>query len=189
MQAPSPDTPRSLLERTRDVRNTPAWERFSKIYSPLLTAWFSAAGLQPADADDLVQQTFQLLLRKLPEFHHSGRPGAFRTWLRFVVLNLLRDFRKTRPLPGASGLDEQPGPTAFDRNWDREYDLYVLNGLLEQARPDFSPRIWTAFCRTALEGHSAAEVAAELEMSVNAVLLARSRVLGRLRQDARGLID
>jgi RNA polymerase sigma-70 factor, ECF subfamily len=34
-----------------------------------------------------------------------------------------------------------------------------------------------------------AQAAAELGLSLNAVLLAKSRVLGRLRQEAAGLID
>lgn len=189
MPAASPDTPRSLLEHTRDPRDETAWERFTDLYTPLLTTWFRAAGVQPADADDLVQRTFQLLLRKLPEFDHSGRPGAFRAWLRSVVLNMLRDFRKARPHPGAGGLDERAAPPEFDRDWDREHDLFVLNGLLNQVRPGFSPQVWRAFCLTALEGQSAAEAAAALGMTPNAVMLARSRVLARLRRDARGLLD
>jgi len=189
MPAHSPHTPRSLLERTRDPQNAPAWGRFTALDTPLLTAWFRAAGLQSADAEDLVQRTFQLLVRKLPAFKHYGRAGAFRAWLRQVGLNLLRDFRKSRALPGAEGLDDQAGDSGFHQNWDREHDLFVLNGLLEQARADFSARIWAAFCRTALEGRPAAAVAAELGMTANAVLLARSRVFGRLRRDARGLLD
>lgn len=185
MPAASPDTPRSLLERTRDPGNRAAWEGFVEIYNPLLLNWFRTAGVQSADADDLAQRTLQLLLRKLPQFDHSGRPGAFRAWLRNVVLNMLRDFRKARQHPGAGGLDEQAGPSEFDRDWDREHDLFVLNGLLDQVRPGFSPQVWKAFCLTALEG----KPAAALGMTANAVMLARSRILARLRRDARGLLD
>jgi hypothetical protein len=41
----------------------------------------------------------------------------------------------------------------------------------------------------ALDGVKAAAVAEELHMSVNAVLLAKSRVLSRLRQEMAGLTD
>ncbi len=40
-----------------------------------------------------------------------------------------------------------------------------------------------------LEGQAPAAVAAQLGISVNAVLLAKSRVLNALRREARGLID
>ena len=59
-----------------------AWRRFATLYTPLLRTWFRTARLQPADCDDLAQQTLAVLLRRLPEFHHNGQPGAFRTWLR-----------------------------------------------------------------------------------------------------------
>src|SRR5206468_872600 len=61
--------------------------------------------------------------------------------------------------------------------------------LLEVAEPEFAPSTWQAFQRLAVDGRPAAEVAAELGTTVNAVLLAKSRVLRRLRQEARGLVD
>ena len=40
-----------------------------------------------------------------------------------------------------------------------------------------------------MEEREAQEVAAELSMTTNAVYIAKSRVLARLRQEADGLID
>jgi RNA polymerase sigma-70 factor (ECF subfamily) len=40
-----------------------------------------------------------------------------------------------------------------------------------------------------LDGAPAAAVAAELGLSVNAVLIAKSRVLHRLREEGRGLLE
>jgi len=54
---------------------------------------------------------------------------------------------------------------------------------------DFEPNTWKAFQRQALEGTDADAVAAELGMSVNAVVIAKSRVLARLRQEGQGLLD
>ena len=61
--------------------------------------------------------------------------------------------------------------------------------LLEMIRRDFEPKTWKAFERTALDEQPAAAVAAELGMTSNAVFIARSRVLARLRQEAAGLIE
>jgi len=55
-------------------------------------------------------------------------------------------------------------------------------------RPEFSAARWRAFCRVALDGVPPRVAAGELGMSVNAVLIAKSRVLARLRQEARGLV-
>jgi RNA polymerase sigma-70 factor (ECF subfamily) len=57
------------------------------------------------------------------------------------------------------------------------------------AEAEFEPKTWQAFRRQVLDEAQPKTVAAELEMTVNAVLIAKSRVLKRLRELARGLID
>ncbi len=56
-------------------------------------------------------------------------------------------------------------------------------------RANFEPATWEAFRRTALEGQEVATVAEALTLTVNAVKLAKHRVMKRLRQEAEGLID
>src|SRR5262249_286804 len=87
-------------------------------------------------------------------------------------------------------LDELADPdSSLSRLWDQEHDQHVLRRLLELVEPEFTASTWQAFRRVALEGGRPADVAAELGLSVNAVLLAKSRVLRRLRQEAQGLVD
>lgn len=73
--------------------------------------------------------------------------------------------------------------------WNRQHDQYVLRQLLALAEPHFAPSTWKAFYLVTLEGKRADEVAEELEISVNAVFIAKSRVLNRLRQEADGLVE
>jgi RNA polymerase sigma-70 factor (ECF subfamily) len=77
----------------------------------------------------------------------------------------------------------------LNRQWDEEHDRYVLRCLLELMELEFEPTTVLAFRRVALEQADSAEVAKELGISVGAVYAAKSRVLGRLRQEAEGLID
>src|SRR4051812_45858254 len=112
MPVPSPDTSASLLDQARG-RSAGAWERLLALYTPLLGAWLTAAGLQPADREDLTQRVLEILVRRLPGFEHSGRTGAFRAWLRGIAVNLLHEFRRGRPEPGAgSGLERVSDPDA-----------------------------------------------------------------------------
>jgi hypothetical protein len=64
-----------------------------------------------------------------------------------------------------------------------------LKRLLELIEPDFQPATWQAFRRQVIDGISAETVAAELGLTVNAVLIAKSRVLSHLRRNAAGLVD
>jgi RNA polymerase sigma-70 factor (ECF subfamily) len=60
---------------------------------------------------------------------------------------------------------------------------------LELMVRDFEPKTWKAFWGVVVEGRRAAEVAADLGMTENAVYLAKARVLARLREEFQDLID
>ena len=73
--------------------------------------------------------------------------------------------------------------------WNRQHDLHVLNQLLELSRPKFSAETWEVFTRVAIQGERADVVAAETGISLNAVFIAKSRVLSKLREEAAGLVE
>jgi RNA polymerase sigma-70 factor (ECF subfamily) len=190
MPVPSPGTSASLLDQARS-RDAGAWDRLVALYTPLLHAWLTAAGLQTADRDDLTQRVLATLVEKLPCFEHNGRTGAFRAWLRGIVVNFLREFWRARLAAGSDDLLEQLADPAggLSRVWEEQHDRHVLHALMEMVRPEFTASSWQAFRRVTLEGVPARQVAAELGLSVNAVLIAKSRVLSRLHEEARGLVD
>jgi RNA polymerase sigma factor (sigma-70 family) len=190
-------TPISLLERLRLRPDPDSWQRLVDLYSPLLATWLRSQGLQPADADDLTQETLSTLVRELPGFQHDLRQGAFRRWLRGIVLNRLRAFwRARRPLPVAGdpfleqALNWLEEPESdLSRRWDEEHDRHVVRRLLELIEPEFEPATWRAFQMVVLEDRPTQEAAAALALTPNAVRIAKSRVLARFRQEINGLID
>jgi RNA polymerase sigma-70 factor (ECF subfamily) len=192
------ETSVSLLDRLREEPDADAWRRLVDMYTPLIRGWLRRHGLPPQEADDLVQEVLAVVVRRLPDFRREERTGAFRRWLRTITVNCLRDFwRRQRGRPLATGdsdfrnvLDQLEDPdSALSRLWDEEHDRHVTQRLLEMIRPHFEPSTWRAFQRVALEGVPPDQVAAELGLSVNAVFIAKSRVLCRLRQEGAGLID
>ncbi|HET6884032.1 MAG TPA: sigma-70 family RNA polymerase sigma factor [Pirellulales bacterium] len=192
-----PDTPASLLERLRKQPDAASWDRLLAIYDPLVRSWLRRYSFQAADCDDLVQEVFGVLVRELPNFHHEGRRGAFRTWLRGVLVNRLRVLWRDRRKQGNT-VDPKLLEEAFDqlqdpasdlaRLWDAEHDQQVVHRLLRLLEPEFTPATWRAFRLLVLEGKTTVEVAAQLGITVNAVRLAKSRVLRRLRREAEGLL-
>lgn len=192
------ETSASLLARLRDRADGDAWQRLVHVYTPLLAGWLRRYDLQPADADDLVQDVLTVVVRELPQFQHNQRRGAFRHWLRTILVNRVREFwRSQRARPLATGksdvaqmLDQLADPdSGLSRLWDQEHDRHVVQRLLQLIEPQCSPTTWQAFRRLVLEGRKADAVAAELGISVNAVFIAKSRVLQRLRQEAQGLLE
>ena len=165
------------------------WRRLVDAYGPLLAAWLARAGVPAADRDDLVQDVLMVVVRRVAEFDCRG-PGAFRAWLRGIVANHARKFFRTRRESPAVDLDQLAGSdTALSRVWDREHDEFVAGRALRLVEGDFAPVTWRAFHRQVIDGRPPAEVAAELGLSLNAVILAKSRVLKRLREELRGLVE
>jgi RNA polymerase sigma-70 factor (ECF subfamily) len=191
--SPTPEvTPASLLQRLRDPREQTAWNRFVHLYTPLLFRWARQAGLQPQDAEDLVQDIFTTLVQRLPGFRYDEHK-SFRAWLRTVALNRCRDRHRARvPAPHdpqAGVLAGQAGPDPAELLAEAEYRGEVARRAVELMRTDFQPATWKACWETIVEGRAAAEVAAELGLTVSAVYSANCRVLGRLRQELAGLLD
>jgi RNA polymerase sigma-70 factor, ECF subfamily len=181
-------TSASLLQRLRQQPAAGTWERFVSLYTPLLLHWARRLGLQDQDAADLVQDVFVVLVRKLPEFHYQ--PGrSFRGWLRTVLTNTWRDRAHRRAADALDSVATPQTPPADEAVEEREYQLYVVGQALKLMTNDFEPATWQACWETVMMDRPAADVAAELGVSVNAVYLAKSRVLSRLRQDLEGLLD
>lgn len=190
------DTPLSLLDRLARQNAADDWAALVAIYRPLLTAWVRPHVPQSTDADDVVQETLTVVVQKLPEFRHNGSAGAFRAWLRAILVHKLLQLRRVRgqnpeTIDTGDGLTlsqlEQPDSEAA-RRWDAEHDRHVLGRLLDRLRGEFTPVTWEAFRLYALEGQAPAAVAAGLGITTNAVFIARSRILKRLREEARGLV-
>lgn len=188
------ETSKSLLERLGDRADSASWQQLLDIYTPMIRGWIPRHGVQPSDAEDLTQEVLGVVVRELPRFRHNGRRGAFRVWLRTITTNCLRHYWRRRrhevTAQEAALLDQLDDPASdLSGLWDREHDQHVVGRLLEMLEPDFRPTTWRAFRRQVLDGESAEAVAAELGLSINAVLVAKSRVLQRLRRLAEGLID
>ncbi len=108
----------------------------------------------------------------------------------------MRTFRKQlghKPLAGMDltdgFLDKLADPNGeLAHEWDLDHDRHVFQKLLAIVQPDFQANTWEAFRRCAIDGHPAAQVAAELGLQVNSVLQAKSRILRRLREEAGELM-
>ena len=137
-----------------------------------------------------------VLVRELPHFEHRG-PGAFRSWLRAITANRLRNFwraRQGRPVAAggsdfAQRLEQLEDPhSELSRLWNQQHDEHVVRRAMELIDGEFAPSTWRAFRRVMVDGAPVDAVAAELGLSANAVFIAKSRVLNRLRKEIEGLV-
>lgn len=187
----------TLLVRAK-AQDPAAWQRLIDLYLPLVYRWCRLAGLQAADAADVGQEVFQAVARKLADFHRSRDGDTFRGWLRTITRNKVRDHFRNLPAeaPGGSQVNHQqdPVPAPDDSSEAGRQALsaeaqLIYRRAIELIRSEFEESSWQAFWQRVVENRPSAEVAANLGMTINAVNLAKSRILHRLRQEFQDLVD
>lgn len=206
----------SLIQRVR-ADEADAWDRLVSLYAPLVAHWCRRSRLPDEDLADVFQEVFQAVASHIAAFRNDRARDTFRGWLRTITLNKINDhFRKQRQEPrgvgGSEALERMaqlPDPARADQpssgtssasaagssaaEEDASAEAVIERQLfqrgLELIRSEFEPRTWQAFWRTAVDGRSAPEVAAELSMSPGAVRVAKSRVLRRLRAELGDIWD
>ena len=181
----------SLLMRLRQAVDQDSWTRFVKLYTPLLYHWGRRAGLTCEDAADLVEDVLLILIQKLPSFNYDPQ-GSFRNWLRTVMLNKWREnLRHRHPVITSNGsaLRQRATDDPQDLFEEQEYQQYLVGRALELMQQEFEPSTWQACWQCVVDGQPAADVARQLGLTVNAVYLAKSRVLRRLSQELSGLLE
>lgn len=198
--AEPPLTRVTLLARIRDGRDADAWREFVQLYGPVVYRFARNRGLQDADAADLMQDVLRSVARNAHRMEYDPKRGTFRGWLYTVTRNKIYNFltaQRHRPrgtgdadaqerLDATPARDDGEGP---DAEWEKEYQRRLSARAMERVKDEFQPATWQAFWATAVEGKPAAEVGAGLKMTPGAVYVAKSRVLARLRDEVRKLMD
>ena len=182
----------SMLIRLRD-RDQLAWDEFVSVYSPLVYGWCLRRHVPPADAEELSQEVFRKVVMNLERFRRD-RPGdSFRGWLWTITRNTVLDHFKREQPGGVGGTDwhdqmqSVADPDADDR-LDFESQLppphvrRLYDRVMQVVQKSVSERRWKAFIGVVIDQRPAAEVAEELGMSRNAVYVARSTIMKRLRE-------
>jgi RNA polymerase sigma-70 factor (ECF subfamily) len=160
--------------------------------------WCRQAGVPSGDREDVFQEVFLAVASSIGRFRRD-RPGdSFRGWLLTITRSKIIDLARRRlSQPGAQGgsdayqqlLAVADEPLSANEPGAPDEQRQRLLRALELIRGEFEPQTWQAFWRTAVDGVSAPDVAAELGMTGQAVRKAKSRILARLRREFGELLE
>lgn len=188
----------SLMDRLAGDGNDSDWQRLLLVYRPFIEGVVRGYPALASQTDDITQEVMMVLVREMPRFDRQ-RTGSFRSWLRGITVNQLRiALRKSKKFQQTDNdgltiegqLNELADPASIaSQKWDEQHDQAVLERIVQVVKGDFKDITWRAFQRYAIDNAPPASVAQELGVSLNSVLLAKSRVLRRMREEAAGLID
>jgi RNA polymerase sigma-70 factor (ECF subfamily) len=183
-------TTSTILQRLRDFDDRSAWQRFHARFFRPLTSFALRSGLDRTEAEDLAQD----VLMAFAEGHRRGqyKPGEGRlsSWLFGIAYRQIcsrrrkaqREAQHTDPDAGrASRLVNVPDDHEASQIWNAEWEAATLETCLAHVRTEVAPNTLRAFELTVREGRTAEQAAAELQMTRDAVYVAKHRVLKRLR--------
>lgn len=187
------ETRKSLLLRLSNKSDIEAWDQFLEIYQPLVFRLARSKGFQDADAQDVVQEVLLAVSKAIDRWKPDPSKGRFRDWLFCIARNIMINYvtrRRYRSISqGDFDLEQLMAPVGqgidgldASREFDLEYRREVFCLAADRVRLSVHSKTWEAFQRTSIELQPIPSVARQLDMTEGAVLVARCRVLAKLRK-------
>src|SRR5437762_6830605 len=138
----------SLLKRLKNWDDRASWKDFFDTYWKLIYGVARAAGLNDAEAQDVVQETIICVAQKMPKFEYDSSVGSFKSWLmRLTRWRITDQFRKKQyekagqrfpreEVLGTTLLEQQPDMGGFDMEaaWDEEWSKQLLQAAMQKAK-------------------------------------------------------
>ena len=196
-------TRQSLLARLHDWQDQEGWREFFDCYWRLIYNVARKSGLGDSEAQDVVQNTFMYLARRMPRFRYDRTRGAFKSWLRTVTRSRISVYRrreradekfKWETLHGddqdeSALIEQMPDPAAdrLDEVWQREWEENLLKSAFRRVRSKVTSQQLLIFRTASIEKLTAGQVARKLGVSLAQVYLARHRVGKLLKAEVEQL--
>jgi RNA polymerase sigma-70 factor (ECF subfamily) len=190
-------TRRSLLTRLKHWDDQEGWQDFFNTYWRLIFGVARQAGLNDAEAQEVVQLTVIAVAEKMKsgEFKYDPKRGSFKAWLLTQTQWRVSDqFRKRRQhaerhpnLEAKTELMESVPDEAAEeriaRCWEAEWESNLMQVALERVQPRVAARTFQLFQLHVRKDWSVADVAKRLGVSKAQVHLAKHRVSIMLRKE------
>ncbi len=183
-------TTSTVLDQLGDFNNRGAWDLFTDRFRTPIVRFAIKMGLAESDAEDVAQQTLLDFANAYRAGKYDRAKGRLSKWLfgiayRRAAHARMQLARRERQVvdrtDGAKFLVDIPDERRASESWNLDWLRAALDRCLERVRGEFKPTTYRAFELVALEKQSPADAAAQLDMTRNAVFVAKHRVASRLR--------
>jgi|WetSurMetagenome_2_1015567.scaffolds.fasta_scaffold226932_2 RNA polymerase sigma factor (sigma-70 family) len=185
-------TTTQVLQALKTSDDNAVWEMFHSHFYPVIYNFGRKMGLSEHDAEDSAQEAMMAFLKAYRKGGYDREKGRLCHWLYGVARKVIMNRRKKVP-PEKQIADNTTGTSYWnlvrdDQNalaqvtWDGEWRQMVLQKCLERAKEECGDKVFQAFELYALSQLPLEEVCKQMNMSKNAVYIAKTRVLTRLRK-------
>lgn len=194
-------TRRSLLERIKAWEDHASWQEFFDTYWGLIYGVARQAGLNDAEAQDVVQETIVAVAKNICDFDYDPGRGSFKNWLlQQTRWRIQGHFRKKQyqrdgqQLPREEPLDttvleQKPAPFDIDLDaaWDTEWERNLLEVALQNIKGRVTPRQYQLFSLHVLNELPARLVAERVEAKLAEVYFAKYRISSLVKKEVKRL--
>jgi RNA polymerase sigma-70 factor (ECF subfamily) len=194
-------TRESLLSRLKDWNDRDSWKEFFETYWKLIYRTALQAGLNDAEAQDVVQETVLSVAKVMPDFKYQAATGSFKHWLlKLTGWRIADQLRKRRPGTaseqrgaedpvGTTTLERIPDPVGSELNsvWDEEWEKNLMEGALERVKRQVDARQYQMFDFYVLQRWPVRKVAHTLRVSSGRVYMAKHRISALIKKEIRRL--
>ncbi len=190
-------TRQSLLSRLRDWNDQESWQDFFNLYWRLVYAVALKAGLNDAEAQDVVQETVISVAKQMPGFRYDPARGKFKGWLLQITRRRIADLvRKRMRAADASGaaaaeragdphLEEvlDPAGDVLEAIWQDEWEKHLFQTAAERVKQRVRPEHYQLFDLYVVQKWPIRKITATLGVNAGQVYLAKHRVGAMLKKE------
>jgi RNA polymerase sigma factor (sigma-70 family) len=191
----------SLLRRMKQWDDQESWRDFFNTYWKLIYSAAVKAGLNDAEAQDVVQDTVIAVAKKIEDFKYDPALDSFKGWLLYLTRKRIAlHYRKRErdrggkaavlePMPVLAALESIPDPAGVDIEaiWNEEWETSIADAALARVKEQVNPKHFQMFNFYVLKQWPVAEVAKTLGVSVAQVYLAKHRISSLVQKEVKRL--
>jgi len=189
----------SLLRRLKQWEDQESWRDFFNTYWKLIYSAAVKAGLNDAEAQDVVQDTVIAVAKKIEDFKYDPAHDSFKGWLLYLTRKRIalhyRKRERDRGGPARDSemalaeLDRIPDPAGVDLEaiWNEEWEKNLTDAALARVKEQVNPKQFQMFNFYVLKQWPVKDVAKTLGVTVTQVYLAKHRISALVKKEVKRL--
>jgi RNA polymerase sigma factor (sigma-70 family) len=190
----------SLLRHLKQWEDQESWRDFFDTYWKLIYGTAVKAGLNDAEAQDVVQDTVITVAKKIEGFKYDPAVDSFKGWLLYLTRKRVAlHYRKRERDRGGPARDSDigapleierlpdPAGTDFETIWNEEWERNLTDAALARVKQQVNPKQFQIFNFYVLKQWPVKEVAKTLGVTVAQIYLAKHRISALVQKEMKHL--
>ena len=186
------DTRETLLKRVIDPKDEISWNEFIVFYENYIYQLVRKMEFSHHDTEEIVQEVFVKVWKKLKDFCYEPSKGRFRGWLCITTRNTAIDFiRKSKRFGNVRELCESDQEDIcmpeMESIAESEWRLYLSNQAWINIKDDYTDKTVKLF-EMISKAVDTSVISKELGVSENTIYNAKHRLTKRMQAEVKQLM-